>query len=477
MNPVVKNTVIYTVGGMLNPLIGFLLLPVYTTYLAPGEFGIIASLLALVFLCKALFSLSLDRSMVRLYWDYETDGERRVFLSTMTTGIIGLCLFMTGVTVVLQDQAQRILPDIPFHPYYLLALVVVNEQMVLNIVLNYFRIRENARAFVTLTVARVVVRTAAIVFFIAVLKQGAIGYFKAEAIIASVFALVYIAIISRYYVARFNRAAFTDACRFAVPYVPGIAGAWVMHQSDRIFIARYASLSDVGVFSISDRIASVVSIIDLAFKNAYLPYYFKTASDHPHREAVSQLKTFNDAYLQVMMFLAFAIILLSQEVTVIFLDEQYSGASSLISPLVIGFWIASVSSTIFGTAMQQSKKTIADSGFGLAASGVSLVLNYYLIRSMGVPGAVVSRIASALFLIGLAYFYVRKACFHVPIAWRAVLTSAGVYGLSFVVLNMGLSNVDVMLSAGVKCLSIVVIAVAVARWHGVGAVLSGAVRK
>jgi len=52
-----KNMMIYGVGGFLKPFIGFLLLPVFTAYLTPVDYGTSSILSGLAFLLTAFFML------------------------------------------------------------------------------------------------------------------------------------------------------------------------------------------------------------------------------------------------------------------------------------------------------------------------------------------------------------------------------------------------------------------------------------
>lgn len=427
MSKVVKNAFIYTAGGLLNPVLGFLLLPLYTSYLNPNEYGIIAAIYALILLFKVFYSLSLERSLIRLFWDYKTDFQQKVFLSTMTIGIIGIAFVMSGISILFFYPIQKIFPEIPAYPFYLIALIMVNEQIIFNIVQNVYRINEKAKSFVILTVSHFLIKTVLIILFLVVLEKGILGYFYAELITALFYIFVFVFLIKNYFVFAFDLVMFKSAFRFAIPYLPGITGSWIIGQSDKVFIAGILSLSDVGIYAISVKIASLLQIIDNSFKNAYLPYYFKTATTKSTIEAKNELGKFNNAYIQVLLLLGFSLIFLSKEIVATLLDSRFEEAYNYIPILVISGIISAFSSTILGTSLQQSKKTIADSGFGLIAAGITLTLNYFLIKSMGLYGANYSRLFSVIFLVAISYFYVKKVAFFIPINWYSLIISVLFY--------------------------------------------------
>ena len=44
MSSIIKNTTIYTIGNILPQAAGFFLLPIYTKYLTPADYGIVSSM-------------------------------------------------------------------------------------------------------------------------------------------------------------------------------------------------------------------------------------------------------------------------------------------------------------------------------------------------------------------------------------------------------------------------------------------------
>lgn len=88
-----KNTLIYGVGGFLNRFIGFLLLPVFTAYLTPEDYGISAILSWVAFLLSPLFSLGLGAAIAPCYFE-GNNTERKE--STLWTAF-NILLISSGV--------------------------------------------------------------------------------------------------------------------------------------------------------------------------------------------------------------------------------------------------------------------------------------------------------------------------------------------------------------------------------------------
>ena len=80
MAKIFKNTLLYTIGNILPKAAGFILLPIYTSYLSTSDFGIIESVVAISPILIILFSFSFGASIFRLYYDYKTEESQKTFL-------------------------------------------------------------------------------------------------------------------------------------------------------------------------------------------------------------------------------------------------------------------------------------------------------------------------------------------------------------------------------------------------------------
>ncbi|MDZ7672400.1 MAG: oligosaccharide flippase family protein [Halanaerobiales bacterium] len=71
MNKIVKNTSLYTIGNILPKAISFLLLPLYTKFLTPEDYGILNSMILLRTFLIVFMTMAINKSVYRLYFDYE----------------------------------------------------------------------------------------------------------------------------------------------------------------------------------------------------------------------------------------------------------------------------------------------------------------------------------------------------------------------------------------------------------------------
>jgi O-antigen/teichoic acid export membrane protein len=65
-----KHTVIYSLGNISTKLVGFILLPLYTSYLSPAEYGILGLLEVSANIVVQMLGLSLYAGFQRWYYAF-----------------------------------------------------------------------------------------------------------------------------------------------------------------------------------------------------------------------------------------------------------------------------------------------------------------------------------------------------------------------------------------------------------------------
>ena len=92
-----KHSAIYGFGGLVQRILAVLLLPVYTRYLSPSDYGIVETLIALTTVLVITLRLGITNAFFRFYFDspdpaYRLVVVRTCFWFTMAMASLGLVL-------------------------------------------------------------------------------------------------------------------------------------------------------------------------------------------------------------------------------------------------------------------------------------------------------------------------------------------------------------------------------------------------
>jgi O-antigen/teichoic acid export membrane protein len=263
--------------------------------------------------------------------------------------------------------------------------------------------------------------TGLILWFIVSKEEMGLGVIKGKMIGFLILSPIYIVIVLRHIRIKFKLEMLKNALSFTLPMIPTLVAAWMLGQSDKIFIADYLSLEDVGIYSLSKRIASLIALVAGAFMLAYHPLYFEIANSDNQVWARRKLFKYNNIFILSIILISFLVVFLSKETIYLFLNERYHEAYKYIPWLVIAVLFASVSSTVLGASFQQSKKMKQDMYIGIVAAVMTVGLYFLLIRNFKLYGMISATILASITIFIVAYIYSKKKCYFIPINWKYVI--------------------------------------------------------
>lgn len=417
MNKLLKNTILYSIGNILPQAAGFILIPLYTKYLSPEEYGIVNSMYVIQVFLAIFFTFTLERSILRLYYDYKTEEEKQIFIGSIYKGIL-LCSLITLIFVyIFSDKIQLIFKDIEFYPFYNTA-ILTSFLMTFNLVpKSYYRLKQNAKKYITLSITEFLFSTGLVIWFIVFKQEGALGMLSGK-MYAFLFLLpVYVFIMRDFIFTKIDIVMLKNGFSFSFPIVPTMLAAWILGQADRIFIANYFSLNDVGIYAMSQRLAGLVTIFSSSFMLSYHPIFFEVANSEEQESAKKKLERYNHIFVLTIMLFSFSIVYFSKEIVMIFLNSRYHNVYLYIPIISLSYFISSISSIIIGVFYQQSKKMKADMALGIIGAFFTLLTLFVFVKPYGITGATWAAMISSSFIFICGYFYTKKKCYFIPFKW------------------------------------------------------------
>lgn len=433
MNKLVKNTSFYTIGNVLPKIGGFLLIPIYTKYMEPADYGIVYSLQVLVSLLTIAFTLSLPKAIYRLYHDYKTLDEKQTFISSIINTIFIISTSVFLLALLFNNVVTLIYTSIDFFPYFFYVLIFILFNSFETVPKTLLMVKEKAKLFVLLNLTQFLLKNGLIILFVAYARKGAEGYLLGQMLSAVILAPVFIFQIKEYIRFRWNATIIKTTLVFSLPMIPGNLSAWILNLSDRVFIERYFSTAEVGIYSLGYQIAGLVMIFSGAIKSAIDPHFYKISNENSYEVAKKKLSgEFN--YLIIVVFLiGFFIALFSKEAIQLFVDTKYLEAYKIVPIISLAYLIGHFSG-YFNLMIYQSKKSIVVMYLMLFSALLNIGLNFLLIPIYGIYGAAWATVFSfsILFIISAI---VSKKYYYIPLNYIliGILTIAG--GLIILKLN------------------------------------------
>lgn len=401
-----KHTVIYGFGNVLSTLIAFLLLPVYTSYLTPNEYGIKELVGLSTDVINILLATTISSAIQRFYFQYEKEKDRNEVISSAFLMLGGMGLVAVGLlSLTTRTLATYIIDDPQLYYFFLISFTSLWFQSQVDVGLNYLRANYRSTLYIIISLSKLVLALSLNIYFIIFLETGVVGILLSTLITSVVIYLLFVLPLYCKLGFRFSWDKIRQMLRYGLPLVPAQLGAFIVHLSDRFFLKGICSISDAGIYSLGYRFGTLPdSFISRPFNQVWLPRRFEVYKQENAEYLFGRIFSY---FLCLMIFAALCVSVLTRELLMIIADEKFWGAAG-ITPII------AISSVIFclhyhfniGILIVKKTKYIA---YINTANGVLvLLLNYFLIRRFGIYGAATTTLIAFVFKVSLTYIISRK---------------------------------------------------------------------
>lgn len=418
MSSLVKSTSIYTVGNIIPKLVGFVLLPIYTRYLTPSDYGVVNSMEVMSGLLLVLFTLALDRGIYRLYHDYKDEAAKETFVGTISISLFVVSSLLVVLMFLFKDYVQLIFKSIEFYPYFSITIITAYLGVFSLVPRALLQIKNMPYQYVGLSVLQLLIGSGLALWFIVERQEGALGMLKSILYTNFIVTPVYLYILSKNMRLKFDKTILVDSLKFSLPMAPSILSAWVLNLSDRIFIERFFSTDDVGIYSLGYKIAGLVLIFVSAFQAAYTPYFYRIANEENQDYAREKLSSCNTNYILALMVIIFLPAFFSDEIVALIASARYQKAASIIPLISLSYFFVGLNSLV-NLQVYQVKKTKAVMLMIISSALFNIMLNFILIPWLGIYGAAYSIIITQMLYFVINYLYSMK-CYHIAYHWLEI---------------------------------------------------------
>ena len=426
-----KNTIIYSLGRILPQAINFVLLPIYSEYLSPSQYGIIESMLVLSTILTIIFSFATERSMFRVYYDYKEEDKKK-FIGNTTILIAISATFFLGLTFILHTPISKIYSEIPFNPYFIYAILIAYTTAFSYITQTLFQVKENALAFFITSVIAFLIEILLTIYFVIIKKEEAIGLLKAKLIANTLMFPLYLYVIKRASIFQIDKSIIKNIFFFSLPMLPSLLTSWVMNMSNRFFIENYFTLQEVGIFSMASKLSSIATILLGALFTAYNPMFYRLASNEDQLMAKNKIQELNQLVVGAIFMVSFVVVLFSREVVFI-LNSRYQEVVLYIPILVLANAVNYLAG-IYSLMIYQNKKSGIIMYIYIIGAIFSIIFNYILVPQFGAFGASWVNVIASLMILLLSIYYAKKN-YYIPLQYTYILL-----GLAISVIILYINN-------------------------------------
>jgi O-antigen/teichoic acid export membrane protein len=425
-----KHSAIYGLGGLVSRILAVLLLPLYTRYLSPSDYGKVETLIALTTVIGIALRMGIHSAFFRFYFDSPDPAARRLVLRTSfwftmamaTAGLVGGLILAEPIADLLfgsSDDSELVLA----------AFVGLWAGMNYEQLTSLFRVEERSVAFVSASLANIFLTIGATLLLVVALDKGPIGVIVGNFTGTLVVYAILVGYRREQLGLQFDRGLLREMNRFGVPLVPTALFLWVTNFSDRIFLVQLADTTEVGLYSVGVRIASAMVLLLTAFRLAWPAFAYSIDDDGEARRTYAYVLTY---LVALTTWVATTLALLSPWIVDWIAAPDFAESSRVVGPLAFAA-VAFGAYIVVAIGIGRAKRTQFNWVVTGAAAVVNIALNLLLIPPYGMMGAAIATVAAySTMFAGMVWW--SQQIYPVPYQWRRVATATAA-GLALVAIG------------------------------------------
>lgn len=261
-----KNIGIFTIGSFGSNIVSFLMVPLYTAVLSTAEYGTVDLITSTVALLTPILLLSIQDATLRFGMD--SAYEKEDVLSTSINIIFkGSAVLLMGLIVV------GILNSVNISTIYLTFLFLFFVLGALNNILNlYLKAKNKASVIAVSGILCTLITCSSNVLLLLIFKFGIIGYIISNTIgmfIQIIYQLVVGKIYKDIHIRNYTNLS-KPMIKYSSPLVANSISWWINNASDRYILTWLRGVSTNGIYTVSYKIPTILSMFQNIFFNAWL---------------------------------------------------------------------------------------------------------------------------------------------------------------------------------------------------------------
>lgn len=400
---------VYTTANLANSAIPFLLLPLLTRVLSPGDYGLVAVFSTTVTVIGALTGLSVHGAVSVRFADASVDMARY-------TGTV-LCLLGASTTVVILlalSAGEWVGEQVGLGRGWLFAATLASAgHFAAQVRLVLWQARGMPVHYGGLQVLQTALNLGLSILLVLALDLGwegrAIGISAAAILTGSIgIALLW---RCREMVLQPSAAYARDALRFGVPLIPHVIGGVAIANSDRLVVAGIAGLHEAGIYAAGMQLGMLVAVLSDAVVKAVSPWLYASLGkgDVAVQHSIVRLSYLYFAGIAMVA----ALTVLATPWLLQLVGRDFRGSGDVLAFVALGSAFGGmylmVVSQIFYARRNEWLSLIT-----LSVGAFNLALTWWLVERRGAVGAAQAFAVSQLLLFVCTWYAASRFC---PMPW------------------------------------------------------------
>ena len=401
---VYNNSALYLFARLSIVAASFLLLPLYTRLITPAQYGTIYILITTGEFLTALFSITIQSSITRFYFDCKTGEE----VKTLYSSIIKFTIAFSGTLYLIVMLLRRPLLSyiqVSFYPCVLLVLLGSYFTIFYHLIYALLRAKQKAFKLSVTTMASSFISLLLTVVLVITLKDKIYAYILAYFLGTLMRLFIFILYSSAEVSLSAKDRTLGEYVRYSCARLPVDLSSRIVAYADRMMLYSMRGEADAGLYSLGYKMGQAADVLFTSVNKAYVPFAFDLFSRNSSTE---ELERKSCTLCALYFFVTFLLIVFARELTSL-LDESYRASLSVVYIILIAHLINGLK-LLFQVAMDYRVEYVRiKSILWIVSAVINIGLNIVWIPRYSYAGAAWATVVSYVAVFVPIVYFSQKA--------------------------------------------------------------------
>jgi len=400
------DTFTFGIGSTLGQLIGFIMLPIYTRFLTPTDYGVLAMLLVIPAFFIPLASLGMNSSVFKFFRDPTVNRDKLISTAFITVFIFATILLLTCEAFFTHEISRLLLDANTESGLWIIqiSLFLTYLTTLSNVFNTAIRVDRKVRTALIVNVIYIITQVTVSAVLIVVYKMGLLGMIYGQLFGQIIVFTVLVFITKKNYKLLPSWMLFKKMLNFGLYSVPAHLLSSVMDKLGQYMIKSMLSLKETGLYAIGSRITAPIQVIGNSMMYAHSAFFFQILKEENPKKHLRALASF---YIAFLTYLWVGVSIWGVEVLRFLTPPEFHSASELIAPIALIPVLLNVY-TFLASGIDSGKNLkpyMIINFVGIIVFGTTL---YLMLDEFGVIGAAYAAIFTRIVMIIISHFYSQK---------------------------------------------------------------------
>ena len=412
MSKFIRSSLVYVLLNGISSVIPFLLIPFYTSYLTPTDFGFFTSFQILSGFISPFISFGFLSYIERAQSSTDTITKKNSVLISVVTFFLN-----SGIIFLLFIPFRLIFVSlVPLNWLIITSIIIIPlSQNIAQIILTIYQMNNRPNAYFIYSILNIFLTTIFSVFFVYFINSTWQGRVTGMFISSAILIFVSLVILYKYLFSDkivFSSLEIKQMFKYGAPLVLNNIFGYALLIVDRMFLFTKIGPEETGLYSLGFQISQIIVLVLLAINTAFIPWLYNQLKSE---DVDKKIKIVRWSYLFIFssVFLSMIFGFLSPFLLTFFVNKSFDGAFKFVFLLSLAQGVRSI---YFATSnyITYSGKTKYILYSMIISFCIHVPISYLLIHKYSAIGAAYAVLFSNFFSSSIVFFFSSKAY---PMPW------------------------------------------------------------